>query len=112
MAATRLDHVVTSGVFSLDGEDFAVDNNIWLVGDDEETLVIDAESRTLVPHWAELDHYAIEDGESIVAVRGAKGWTYGRRHIVAVRGVNDTAGQPIQPSRVFAALRDNTPSTA
>jgi glyoxylase-like metal-dependent hydrolase (beta-lactamase superfamily II) len=42
MAVTRLDHVVTSGVFSLDGEDFDVDNNIWLVGDDEETVVIDA----------------------------------------------------------------------
>lgn len=42
MAVTRLDHVVTSGVFSLDGEDFDVDNNIWLVGDEEETVVIDA----------------------------------------------------------------------
>jgi glyoxylase-like metal-dependent hydrolase (beta-lactamase superfamily II) len=34
--------VVTSGTFSIDGEDFAVDNNIWIVGDDEECLVVDA----------------------------------------------------------------------
>ncbi|MGZ4690940.1 MAG: MBL fold metallo-hydrolase [Acidimicrobiia bacterium] len=34
--------VVTSGTFSIDGEDFAVDNNIWIVGDDNECLVIDA----------------------------------------------------------------------
>jgi len=38
----RIEHVVTSGIFSLDGEDFDVDNNVWLVGDDAEVLVIDA----------------------------------------------------------------------
>ncbi len=39
---TRIDRVVTSGIFSLDGEDFQVDNNIWLVGDDHEVVVFDA----------------------------------------------------------------------
>jgi len=38
----RIDHVVTSGIFSLDGEDFEVDNNIWLLGDDREVIVFDA----------------------------------------------------------------------
>ena len=38
----RVDHAVSSGTFSLDGETFDVDNNIWLVGDDEECVVIDA----------------------------------------------------------------------
>ena len=38
----RIDKVVTSGVFSLDGQDFNVDNNVWLVGDDHEVVVIDA----------------------------------------------------------------------
>lgn len=37
-----IERVVTSGVFSLDGEDFDVENNIWLVGDDDEVLIIDA----------------------------------------------------------------------
>jgi glyoxylase-like metal-dependent hydrolase (beta-lactamase superfamily II) len=40
--AARVDRVVTSGTFSIDGEDFDVDNNIWLVGDDHEVLIIDA----------------------------------------------------------------------
>jgi glyoxylase-like metal-dependent hydrolase (beta-lactamase superfamily II) len=40
--AARIDHLVTSGTFSIDGEDFAVDNNIWLVGDDAEVIVVDA----------------------------------------------------------------------
>ena len=34
--------MVTSGTFSLDGQDFDVDNNIWLVGDEDEVVVIDA----------------------------------------------------------------------
>ncbi|MGY6500028.1 MAG: MBL fold metallo-hydrolase [Acidimicrobiales bacterium] len=40
--SVRIDHVTTSGIFSLDGEDHQVDNNIWLVGDDDEVVVIDA----------------------------------------------------------------------
>ncbi len=39
---TRIDHAVTSGTFSLDGETFEVDNNVWVVGDDAECIVIDA----------------------------------------------------------------------
>jgi len=38
----RVDHAVSSGTFSLDGETFDVDNNIWVVGDDSECIVIDA----------------------------------------------------------------------
>lgn len=38
----RVERVVTSGTFSIDGDDFDVDNNIWLVGDDDEVLVVDA----------------------------------------------------------------------
>ena len=40
--AAQIGKVVTSGTFSLDGQDFAVDNNVWLIGDDREVLVIDA----------------------------------------------------------------------
>jgi glyoxylase-like metal-dependent hydrolase (beta-lactamase superfamily II) len=38
----RVDHAVTKGTFSLDGETFDVDNNVWVVGDDAECVVIDA----------------------------------------------------------------------
>ena len=40
--AARIDRVITSGIFSLDGGDFEVENNIWLVGNDHEVIVIDA----------------------------------------------------------------------
>ncbi|MEU5694816.1 MBL fold metallo-hydrolase [Actinosynnema sp. NPDC020468] len=39
---TRIDHAVTSGTFSLDGQTYDVDNNVWVVGDDAECVVIDA----------------------------------------------------------------------
>lgn len=43
MAGTvRVDHAVSSGTFSLDGETHQVDNNLWVVGDDTECVVIDA----------------------------------------------------------------------
>ncbi len=38
----RVERVVTSGVFELDGGSWEVDNNVWLVGDDSDVLVVDA----------------------------------------------------------------------
>ncbi|EWS82263.1 beta-lactamase [Brachybacterium phenoliresistens] len=40
--SARIDHAVSSGTFSLDGETFEVDNNIWVLGDDEQCVVFDA----------------------------------------------------------------------
>lgn len=57
----KVQHVVTSGVFTLDGQDFDVDNNVWLLGDDREVLVIDA------PHSAATIRDAV-GGRRIVAV--------------------------------------------
>jgi glyoxylase-like metal-dependent hydrolase (beta-lactamase superfamily II) len=42
VTAARIEHLVTSGTFSLDGGTWDVDNNVWLVGDDEDVIVIDA----------------------------------------------------------------------
>ncbi|MGP3632838.1 MBL fold metallo-hydrolase [Streptomyces sp. 24-1644] len=38
----RIDHLVTSGTFALDGGEWDVDNNVWIVGDDTEAVVVDA----------------------------------------------------------------------
>ena len=38
----RIDNVVTSGLFKLDGGEWEVDNNVWIVGDDSEVYIIDA----------------------------------------------------------------------
>jgi glyoxylase-like metal-dependent hydrolase (beta-lactamase superfamily II) len=40
--AARIERAVLSGTFTLDGETFDVDNNVWVLGDDAECVVIDA----------------------------------------------------------------------
>jgi glyoxylase-like metal-dependent hydrolase (beta-lactamase superfamily II) len=37
-----IERVRTSGIFAIDGEEFEVENNIWVVGDSSEVIVIDA----------------------------------------------------------------------
>ena len=81
----RIDKVVISGVFSLDGQDFDVDNNVWLVGDDDEVLVVDA------PH----------DPAPIVEAIGARRvtaivLTHGHNdHITAAPGLREAVDAPI-----------------
>lgn len=40
--AVTVDKVVTSGTFELDGGSWEVDNNVWLLGDEQEVIVVDA----------------------------------------------------------------------
>jgi glyoxylase-like metal-dependent hydrolase (beta-lactamase superfamily II) len=57
----RVDHGVTSGTFSLDGQTFDVDNNVWVIGDDTECVVIDA------PHSVE-DILAVVGDRTVTAI--------------------------------------------
>ncbi|MCW2815045.1 MAG: fold metallo-hydrolase [Nocardioides sp.] len=89
MAGTRVDHAVSSGTFSLDGETHQVDNNIWVVGDDSECVVIDA------PH-------SVEDILALVGERTVKAIVLTHAHddhcrvAPALReAVNGGSGAPI-----------------
>lgn len=42
MSATAYTRVVTAGTFSLDGGTWEVENNVWVIGDEEECVVVDA----------------------------------------------------------------------
>ncbi|MQY39966.1 Hydroxyacylglutathione hydrolase [Streptomyces sp. RB17] len=42
MSGLRIERVVASGVFELDGGTWDVDNNVWLIGDDNEVVITDA----------------------------------------------------------------------
>jgi glyoxylase-like metal-dependent hydrolase (beta-lactamase superfamily II) len=82
---TRVDKVVVGGVFSLDGQDFDVDNNVWLVGDDDEVLVIDA------PHDAAPIVEAI-GGRRVTAIV----LTHGHNdHVTAAVALREATGAPI-----------------
>jgi glyoxylase-like metal-dependent hydrolase (beta-lactamase superfamily II) len=81
----RIDKVVVSGVFSLDGQDFDVDNNVWLVGDDDEVLVIDA------PHDAAPIVEAV-GGRRVTAIV----LTHGHNdHITAAVELREATGAPV-----------------
>ena len=59
--SVRIEHLVTSGTFSLDGQTFDVDNNVWLLGDDSEVIVFDA------PHDPDAIEAAVGD-RTVVAI--------------------------------------------
>ena len=85
MSSARIDRVVVPGVFSLDGQDFDVDNNVWLVGDDDEVLVIDA------PHDAVPIVEAVA-GRRVTAIV----LTHGHNdHIGAAVDLREATGAPV-----------------
>jgi glyoxylase-like metal-dependent hydrolase (beta-lactamase superfamily II) len=82
----RVERVVTSGVFSLDGQDFDVDNNVWIVGDESEVVVVDA------AHDAPAILAAV-DGRRVVAVI----CTHAHNdHVNAVRDLVDATGAVVR----------------
>lgn len=83
--AVRIEHLVTSGTFSLDGGTWDVDNNVWIVGDDEECVIIDA------PH----DAAAIVDQVNGRTVRAILLTHAHDDHISAVGALFDAVRAPI-----------------
>jgi glyoxylase-like metal-dependent hydrolase (beta-lactamase superfamily II) len=81
----RVDHIVTSGTFSLDGGTWDVDNNVWLIGDDAECILIDA------PHDAEAILAAIGD-RRLVAILCTHAHD---DHVDSVLDVEAATGAPI-----------------
>jgi glyoxylase-like metal-dependent hydrolase (beta-lactamase superfamily II) len=80
-----IERVVTAGIFSLDGQDFEVENNVWLVGNESEVLVIDAAH----------DHEPIVDairGRAVVGIIATHGHN---DHINAADALSTAVGAPI-----------------
>jgi glyoxylase-like metal-dependent hydrolase (beta-lactamase superfamily II) len=81
----RVDRLVTSGTFSLDGGTWEVDNNVWLVGDDSEVYVIDA------AHDADAIEQAV-GGRRLLGILCTHGHD---DHIDAAPELADRTGAPI-----------------
>ncbi|MEA3216254.1 MAG: hypothetical protein QOJ19_2410 [Acidimicrobiia bacterium] len=77
--------VTTDGIFALDGGEWPVTNNIWLVGNEREVLVIDAAH----------DHRPIADavaGRHVIAIA----LTHGHNdHINAAAALQDAVDAPV-----------------
>jgi glyoxylase-like metal-dependent hydrolase (beta-lactamase superfamily II) len=100
--SARIEKAVVSGVFSLDGQDFDVDNNVWLVGNDDEVLVIDA------PHDAAPIVDAI-GGRRVTAIV----LTHGHNdHVSAAVALREATGAPIWFNPADRMLWDMTHSDA
>ncbi|MCH9686826.1 MAG: hypothetical protein K0V04_35660, partial [Deltaproteobacteria bacterium] len=78
------------------------------LADDSPTVLIDAESGEHIAHFSELDWSANDPTRRSLFIRPVSRLPAGRRFIVAIRNVVDTAGAAIAPSPAFAALRDRT----
>jgi glyoxylase-like metal-dependent hydrolase (beta-lactamase superfamily II) len=90
----RVENLVTSGTFSLDGGTWDVDNNVWIIGDDDECLVIDPAHDTVAVAEA-------VGGRKVVAVL----LTHGHDdHIRAVRDVAGQVGAPVHLNPADAML--------
>jgi glyoxylase-like metal-dependent hydrolase (beta-lactamase superfamily II) len=83
--AARIEQLVTSGTFSLDGGTWDVDNNVWIIGDDHEVIVIDA------AHDAEAIAEAVGDR----AVRAIVCTHAHNDHIDAAPALADRTGGPV-----------------
>ncbi|MEJ3746844.1 MBL fold metallo-hydrolase [Actinomycetes bacterium KLBMP 9797] len=81
----RIWKVVTSGVFTLDGGSWQVDNNVWLVGDDEECVVLDP------AHDADAVVAAV-DGRRVTAIA----CTHAHNdHILSAPALAERVGAPV-----------------
>ena len=79
-----IDRVVTAGVFALDGQEWEVENNVWLVGDRSEVVVVDA------AHDAEPIAAAVGDRHVAAIVL-----THGHNdHVNAALALADAVGGP------------------
>ena len=92
----RIDNIVTSGVFELDGGSWEVDNNVWILGDDSECIVVDA------AHSAEqiLEGVGGRTLNAIVCTHAHND------HINAAQALQDATGAPIWLNNTDLVLWD------
>lgn len=76
------------------------------VADGSGSVVVDATTGELWPHWAELDANATDPAGQGLFLRPAVNYPNGHRIVVGIRNAVDTDGNPIEPTDVFRAYRD------
>ena len=78
---------------------------------DSPTILIEADTGKLVPHFAELDvSSAAGDGDHAFMIRPVVRLEDAKRYIVAIRHVVGDDGKALSPAPAFQALRDGSAS--
>ena len=95
----------------LSGDELAGEEDIDAsLASDSPTIIFNAETGELVPHFAEIDVRAETVAQRSLVMRPVVRLQDGVRYIVAARNLSNEDGNLIEPSAVFAALRDGTSS--
>ena len=71
------------------------------------TQLLNMETGLLVPHWVELDVRSEQDEPTIMHIRTIQALDHNTSYAVAIHGLSDSTGNPIEPHEGFVALRDN-----
>jgi len=74
------------------------------------TLILEADTKKIVPHWAEIDMTTENATRRAFLLQPGSRLNDNTRYIIAVRNLKDTSGQMVAPSYAFSALRDNIPT--
>ncbi len=72
------------------------------------TIVMEADTGALVPHFSDLDMSVKSDDDRAIIIRPVARLRDRTRYIVAIQGVVDADGAVLPPSPAFLALRDGT----
>lgn len=98
----RVERLVTAGTFSLDGGTWEVENNVWIVGDDEQCIVIDPAHDAAAVAAA----VGIRDTRAILLTHGHDD------HIRAVLEVSEALRAPVHLHPADAMLWEQVHPTA
>lgn len=94
----QIDHAVTSGTFTLDGQTFDVENNVWVIGNQAECAVIDA------PHDVDTIVRAV-DGRRVVAILATHAHD---DHVRVAPALSEALGAPVLVHPADRVLWDMT----
>ncbi len=77
--------------------------------DDASSVIVDTETGERIPHWCELDDRALDPARRALVIHPAIPLDHGRRYVVGLRNLVDTAGHGVEAPGTFASLRDAVP---
>jgi hypothetical protein len=105
LACMLPDAVVADGLPNIED-----DASISMTAGRSPTLVIDAETGELLPHYVDLDPAADDPAQVVIAIRPIVQLKPAHRYVVALYGVKNARGELAAPAEGFRRVRDQDTS--